>query len=76
MHYIVFNNFVSNILKKPAEAGSGNFCYEVFPTLGYFTRPMRTVSRLRLLFCLIYGHRLPSAITPTLDPIDPVSGPL
>jgi hypothetical protein len=37
---------------------------------------MRTVSRLRLLLCLIYGHRLPSAIIPTLDPIDPVSGPL
>ena len=47
-----------------------NFCYEVCLTLGYFTRPMRTVSRLRLLLCLIYGHRLPSAITPTLCPVE------
>jgi len=31
---------------------------------------MRTVSRLRLLLCLIYGHRLPSAITPTLCPVE------
>jgi len=38
------------IKEKARRSGLGGFCYEVFPTLGYFTRPMRTVSRLRLLF--------------------------
>jgi len=39
--------------EKPAEAGSGDFCYEVFPTLVAFIRPQcETVSRLLLLFLL------------------------
>jgi hypothetical protein len=39
--------------KKPAEAGSGYFCYEVYPTLGAVRQPMRTVRRLRLRFLLL-----------------------
>jgi len=59
--YTGCSNFLHSFLhfrqiKRPTEAGLGGFCYEVFPTLGYFTRPMRTVSRLRLLFlCLRPG---------------------
>jgi len=63
-------------MKKPAEAGSGCFCYEVFPTLGcVFTRPMRTVSRLLLLFLL--DLRSSPTVLPSLlsSPIDPVSSP-
>ena len=36
----------------PFRAHSGYFCYEVFPTLGNFTLPMRTVRRLRLRYLL------------------------
>ena len=59
--YTGCSNFLHSFLhfrqiKRPTEAGLGGFCYEVFPTLGYFTRPMRTVSRLRLRFlCLRPG---------------------